>query len=135
MEPSEVQPISMLIMLKQLVCLRFLYCCCLWLFICCETKLKKKCFFFKYLCFYKIYTFCRKICFYMKKSFYNETIFLLKKTFFTEKKYLISEIYFYTENICVINKIWIFLKYIFISAKKKILIIKIAFVKTLLWTQ
>ena len=68
----------------------------------------------------------------MKKNFYNETIFLLKKTFFTEKKYLISEIYFYTENICVINKICIFLKYIFISAKKKILIIKIAFVKTLL---
>ena len=49
---------------------------------------------------------------YGKKSFILK-IFLLKKTFFTEKNinenvkniYLISEIYFYTENVCVTNKI------------------------------
>ena len=49
---------------------------------------------------------------YGKKSFILK-IFLLKKTFFTEKNinenvknmYLISEIYFYTENIFVANKI------------------------------
>ena len=47
------------------------------------------------------------------KTFINENIFLLKNTFFTEKNinenvkniYLISEIYFYTENVCVTNKI------------------------------
>ena len=43
--------------------------------------------------------------------------------------YPISEIYFYTENVCVTNKISIFLKYIFIL-QKKFLIIKIIFVKT-----
>ena len=32
--------------------------------------------------------------------------------------YPISEIYFYTENVCVTNKISIFLKYIFIPQKK-----------------
>ena len=31
-----------------------------------------------------------------------------------KKIYLISEIYFYTENVCVTNKISIFLKYMFI---------------------
>ena len=36
----------------------------------------------------------------MEKKFYK------KKTFFTEKNInLISEIYFYTENVCVTNKI------------------------------
>ena len=55
----------------------------------------------------------------MEKKFYK------KKTFFTEKNInenvkninLISEIYFYTENVCVTNKIQIFLKYIFILQK------------------
>ena len=49
----------------------------------------------------------------MEKKLYNEKNFLLKKTFFTEKNinenvkniYLISKIYFYTENVCVTNKI------------------------------
>ena len=49
----------------------------------------------------------------MENKFYNEKFFLLKKTFFTEKNinenvkniYLISKIYFYTENVCVTNKI------------------------------
>ena len=35
-----------------------------------------------------------------------------------KKIYLISEIYFYTENVCVTNKIKIFFKYIFILQKK-----------------
>ena len=47
------------------------------------------------------------------KTFINENIFVLKNTFFTEKNinenvkniYLISEIYFFTENVCVTNKI------------------------------
>ena len=50
--------------------------------------------------------------FFMEKKFYNENFFT-EKTFFTEKNinenvkniYLISEIYFYTENVCVTNKI------------------------------
>ena len=85
----------------------------LWLFICCKTKLKKKYFFLKkYLFFTKYTLFAEKNVFIWKKKFYIE-IFLLKKTFFTEKNinenvkniYLISEIYFYTENVCVTNKI------------------------------
>ena len=68
----------------------------------------------------------------MEKKFYK------KKTFFTEKSInenvkninLISEIYFYTENVCVTNKIKIFLKYIFIPQKKTFLIIKSIFIKT-----
>ena len=51
-----------------------------------------------------------------------------KKKFFIEKNinenvkkiYLISEIYFDTENVCVTNKISMFLKNIFILQKKKI---------------
>ena len=47
------------------------------------------------------------------ETFFNENIFVLKKTFFSEKNinenvkniYLISEMYFYTENVCVTNKI------------------------------
>ena len=50
--------------------------------------------------------------FFMEKKFYNENFFT-EKTFFTEKNinenvkniYLISKIYFYTENVCVTNKI------------------------------
>ena len=48
-----------------------------------------------------------------EKKFYNEKSFYWKKFFFTEKNinenvkniYLISKIYFYTENVCVTNKI------------------------------
>ena len=62
--------------------------------------------------FFTKYTFAEKMFLYGKKSFILK-IFLLKKTFFTEKNinenvkniYLISKIYFYTENICVTNKI------------------------------
>ena len=63
--------------------------------------------------FFTKYTlFAEKNVFIWKKSFILK-IFLLKKTFFTEKNinenvkniYLISEIYFYTENVCVTNKI------------------------------
>ena len=56
--------------------------------------------------------------FFIKKCFDMEVImktFLIEKTFFTEKKingnvkyiyiYLISNICFYTENVCVANKI------------------------------
>ena len=54
----------------------------------------------------------QKRFFYREKN-YNEKHFLLEKTFFTEKNinenvkntYLILEIYFYTENVCVTNKI------------------------------
>ena len=49
----------------------------------------------------------------MEKNVLYWKIFLLKKTFFTEKNiyenvkniYLIWEIFFYTENVCVTNKI------------------------------
>ena len=70
--------------------------------------------FWKNMCaFYKIYIIYRKKSFYMGKKFCNEKFFLLKKTFFTEKNinenvkniYLIWKIYFYTENVCVTNKI------------------------------
>ena len=48
-----------------------------------------------------------------EKKFYNEKCFYCKKRFFAEKNinenvktiYLISKIYFYTENVCVTNKI------------------------------
>ena len=73
---------------------------------------KKKIFFEKIYVFHKIYIICRKNVFIWKKSFIAKH-FLLKKTFFTEKNinenvkniYLISKIYFYTENVCVTNKI------------------------------
>ena len=51
----------------------------------------------------------------MEKKFYDENAFYWKKFFFTETNtnenvklknmYLISGIYFYTENVCVTNKI------------------------------
>ena len=68
----------------------------------------------KNICFfYKIYIICRKKCFYLEKKFYNEKNILLKKNFFYMWKYkwkcknicLISEMYFYTENVCVTNKL------------------------------
>ena len=78
-----------------------------------KNKVEKQNFFFeKIFVFFTKYTlFAEKNVFIWKKSFILK-IFLLKKTFFTEKNinenvkniYLISEIYFYTENVCVTNK-------------------------------
>ena len=104
----------------------------LWLFICCKSKVKKK------FCFEKIFLFFTKYTLFAEKN-----VFIWKKIFFCRKKYkwkckkiyLISEIYFYTENVCVTNKIKIFLKYIFIPQKKTFLIIKSIFIKTSLWNQ
>ena len=63
---------------------------------------KKKFFFWKNICvFYKIYVICRKKCFYMEKKFIEKNIINEN----VKKIYLISEIYFYTENVCVTNKI------------------------------
>ena len=74
----------------------------LWLFICCKTKLKKKINFFlkKYLFFTKYKLFAEKNVFIWKKNFYSE-----KYKRKCKKIHLISEIYFYTENVCVTNKI------------------------------
>ena len=67
----------------------------------------------KYLYFFRKYTlFAEKNIFIKKKSFLWKYI-LLGKPLFTEKNinenvqnlYLISEIHFYTENVCVTNKI------------------------------
>ena len=94
-----------------------------------KPNLEKKIFFLKkYLCFYKIFIFCRKSCFYMEKSLKWKKIFTEKNFFYREKLYLISKIYIYTENICVTNKIRIYIH----SAKKKFWPI---FVKTSLGTQ
>ena len=83
----------------------------LWLFICCKTKLKKN-FFFKFICFLQNIHYLQKRYFYMEKKFYNEKFFYWKKLFYTEKYkwkcknlYLILKKYFYTENVCVTNKI------------------------------
>ena len=96
-----------------------------------KVRWKKNLFWKNIFVFYKIYIICRKKCFYMEKN-----IFLQKKYKWKCKKiYLISEIYFYTENVCVTNKIKIFLKYIFIPQKKTFLIIKSIFIKTSLWNQ
>ena len=67
------------------------------------AKLSWKRIFFleKIFVFYKIYITCRKKCFYMeKKNFMEKNINENVK-----KIYLISEIHFYTENVCVTNKI------------------------------
>ena len=77
-----------------------------------------------------------------KKSFILKIYW--KKTFLTKKNinenvkiyiYLIWEKYFYAENVCVTNKIQIFLEYIFILQKNIFLIIKNIFVKPSLWTE
>ena len=67
----------------------------------------------KYLFFTKYTLFAEKNVFICKKKFIEKIINENVK-----KIYLISEIYFYTENVCVTNKIKIFLKYIFILQKK-----------------
>ena len=78
-----------------------------------ELSWKKKNCFEKIFVFFTKYTlFAEKNIFIWKKSFILK-FFLLKKTFFTKKNiyenikntYLIREIYFYTENVCVANKI------------------------------
>ena len=65
------------------------------------------------MCFLKnIHYLQKKNIFIRKKSFITKNFFT-EKTFFTEKNinenvkniYLISKIYFYTENVCVTNKI------------------------------
>ena len=73
---------------------------CLWLFICCKTKSKKNFFLKKYLCF------LQNIRYLQKKMFlYGKKKFIEKNINENVKKYLIPEIYFYTENVCVTNKI------------------------------
>ena len=80
--------------------------------------------------FFAKYTlFAEKMVLHEEKSFILK-IFLLKKTFFTEKNIyenvniyiyiyiIIFEIYFYAENVCVTNKIQIFLEYIYSFCKK-----------------
>ena len=62
---------------------------------------KKNFFFEKIFVFYKIYIICRKKCFYMEKKKFTEKNINEN----VRKIYLISEIYFYTENVCVTNKI------------------------------
>ena len=108
----------------------------LWLFICCKTKLKKIYFLKKYLFFNKIYIICRKKCFYMEKSFIMKISFTEKNFFCREKYKWKYEKYmshfrniFYTENVCVTNKIQIFVKYIFILQKKMFWSLKNIFVK------
>ena len=95
-----------------------------WLFICYKTKLKKKFFFWKKICFFTNYTFAEKNNFIWKKKFI--LIFFYWKNFFYrkwKKKYISFEKYFFIQNI-----------YIY-SAKKMLLIIKNILVKTLWWTQ
>ena len=68
--------------------------------------------------------FAEEIILYGKKSFILKFFFTEKNFFYREKCkwkckniYLISEIYYYVENVCVTNKISIFLKYMFILQK------------------
>ena len=63
--------------------------------------------------FTKYTLFAEKNAFIWKKKFIEKNI---NKN--VKKIYPISEIYFYTENVGVINKISIFLKYIYIPQKK-----------------
>ena len=68
------------------------------------AKLSSKIIFFFFL---------KNICFLKNMLFADKNVFMEKKSFFIEKNinenvkkiYLISEIYFYTENVCVTNKI------------------------------
>ena len=99
----------------------------LWLFVCCKTKLKKKCFFFKkYLSFLQnIHYLQKKIILYEKKKLYW-FFFVYWKSFFYKK---MKKIYISFDKCFFIQKIYIH------SAKKKFLIIKNVFVKTSCWTQ
>ena len=87
--------------------------------------------------FYKIYIIWRKNAFISKKSSLLKNFLTEKNVIYREKyksKIVIWEIYFYAENVCVTNKIQIFLKYILIFPLKNLIINNI-FVKTSLWTQ
>ena len=99
----------------------------LWLFVCCKTKLKKKCFFFKkYLSFLQnIHYLQKKIILYEKKNLYIDFLFYWKNVFYRKWKKYISHL----------RNIFLSRKYIFILQKKIFLIIKNIFVKTSLWTQ
>ena len=70
--------------------------------------------------FFTKYTLFEEKSFHMEKKFYDEKAFFTEKSINENAKniYLISEIYFYRKNVCVTNKISIFLKYIFILQKK-----------------
>ena len=89
------------------------------------------------MCFTKYTLFEEKMLLYQKKSSLLKNFLTEKNVFYREKyksKILIWEIYFYAENVCVTNKIQIFLKYILIFPLKNLIINNI-FVKTSLWTQ
>ena len=107
------------------------------------AKLSWKKHFWKkiFVLFTKYTLFAEKNVNIWKKSFILKNSFTGKKLFFTEKNRsenkkicLIWKICFYTENVCVTNKILIFLKYTF-TLQKKFLTLKNIFVKTSLWTQ
>ena len=75
---------------------------------------KKRLFFEKIFVFFTKYTlFAENNVFIWGKSFMIKNFFYWKQTFFTENNinetvkniYLISKLYFYTENVCVTNKI------------------------------
>ena len=81
---------------------------------------KKNFVFEKTFVFFTKYTwFAEKNVFIWKKSFILRTFYREKNIYEHVKNiYLIWGILFYTENVCVTNKIQIFLKYIFILQKK-----------------
>ena len=79
-----------------------------------QNKVDKKFFFEKIFVFFTKYTlFAEKKLFLYGKKVYNEKFLYWKKLFCTEENinenvkniYIISKIYFYTENVCVTNKI------------------------------
>ena len=77
-----------------------------WLFICCKTKLKKKFFFWKNICFLQNIHYLQKKCFYMEKKFYIEFFFTEKKLFLQREKYKskCKNIYISFENIFLCRK-------------------------------
>ena len=93
------------------------YCGCLFV---AKLSWKKRGFFEKIFVFFTKYTLFEEKSFHMEKKFYDEKAFFTEKSINENAKniYLISEIYFYRKNVCVTNKISIFLKYIFILQKK-----------------
>ena len=77
-----------------------------------QNKVDKKKLLKKYLRFFTKYSLFEEKDL-LGKKFYNEKFFYWKKLFFTEENvnenvkniYIIPKIYFYTENVCVTNKI------------------------------